>query len=180
MRILFFAILFNNIWLVRICRNKRRTNTSYYQMLTTAQCLDGFTVEKTHTWEKGYIGKLVLDQSWLSKPTEDWLLDLGFCNQVEEFKVWSANIVNPTTASNLVKNVEAVNISNVCWNGILYSCQTWELSFLVRFPISSPSNSADYDVETVSQHVTLGDGSVSTQTFCPASCSPPTTSTRQE
>ena len=141
------------------------------------QCLDGFSVEKTHSWEKGYIGKLVLDQSWLSKPTEDWLLDLGFCNEVEEFKVWSANIVSPATDTNLVKNVEGVNISNVCWNGILYSCQTWELSFLVRFPTSSPSNTANYDVETVSQHVTLGDGSVSTQTFCPASCSPPTTST---
>ena len=36
---------------------------------------------------KGYIGKLNLDQSWLSKPTSDWSLDLGFCNQVDEFKV---------------------------------------------------------------------------------------------
>ena len=141
--------------------------------------MSGFTVEKTHTWEKGYIGKLSLDQSWLTKPTEDWLLQLGFCNEVEEFKVWSADIVSPATDKNLVKNVEAVNISNVCWNGILYSCQTWELSFLVRFPISSPSNSAAYDVETVNQHVTLSDGTTTSSTFCPASCSPPTTSTRQ-
>ena len=90
------------------------------------------TVEKTHTWEKGFIGKLILDQSWLSKPTEDWLLELGFCNQVEEFKIWSATIVSPATQGNLVKNVEAVNITNVCWNGILYSCQSYEISFLVR------------------------------------------------
>ena len=90
------------------------------------------TVEKTHTWEKGFIGKLILDQSWLSKPTEDWLLELGFCSEVEEFKIWSASIVSPPAQGNLVKNVEAVNISNVCWNGILYSCQSYEISFLVR------------------------------------------------
>ena len=73
--------------------------------MTLGQCVDGFTVEKTHTWEKGYIGKLVLDQSWLSKPTQDWVLDLGFCNQVEEFKVWSASILSPSTDNNLVKNL---------------------------------------------------------------------------
>ena len=100
--------------------------------MISAQCLEGMTVEKTHSWEKGFIGKLTLDQSWLSKPTEDWLLELGFCSEVEEFKIWSANIVAPATESNLVKNVEAVNISNVCWNGILYSCQSFEISFLVR------------------------------------------------
>ena len=91
--------------------------------MISAQCLNGMTVEKTHTWEKGFIGKLILDQSWLSKPTEDWLLVLGFCSEVEEFKIWSASIVSPATQANLVKNVEAVNITNVCWNGILYSCQ---------------------------------------------------------
>ena len=90
------------------------------------------TVEKTHTWEKGFIGKLILDQSWLSKPTEDWLLELGFCSEVEEFKIWSATIVSPASQGNLVKNVEAVNITNVCWNGILYSCQS-SLSF--KFPV---------------------------------------------
>ena len=103
------------------------------QRLISAQCLNGMSVEKTHTWEKGFIGKLILDQSWLSKPTEDWLLELGFCSEVEEFKIWSANIVSPATQGNLVKNVEAVNISNVCWNGILYSCQSYEISFLVRY-----------------------------------------------
>ena len=79
------------------------------------------TVEKTHTWEKGFIGKLILDQSWLSKPTEDWLLELGFCSEVEEFKIWSDNIVSLATQGNML---EAVNISNVYWNGFLYVWQT--------------------------------------------------------
>ena len=61
-----------------------------------------------------------------------WLLELGFCSEVEEFKIWSATIVSPASQGNLVKNVEAVNITNVCWNGILYSCQSYEISFLVR------------------------------------------------
>merc|ERR1712232_195476 len=133
--------------------------------------------EKTHSWEKGFIGKLTLDQSWLSKPTEDWLLELGFCSEVEEFKIWSASIVSPPAQGNLVKNVEAVNISNVCWNGILYSCQSYEISFLVRFPTASASNTAAYDLETVTEHVTLSDGTAASTTFCPGSCSPPTTST---
>ena len=50
-------------------------------------CLSGVTIEKTHIWSTGYIGKLKLDQSWLSKPTSDWTLDLGFCKEVSEFKV---------------------------------------------------------------------------------------------
>merc|ERR1712232_445355 len=133
--------------------------------------------EKTHSWEKGFIGKLTLDQSWLSKPTEDWLLELGFCSEVEEFKIWSASIVSPPAQGNLVKNVEAVNISNVCWNGILYSCQSYEISFLVRFPTASTSTTAAYDLETVTEHVTLSDGTAASTTFCPGSCSPPTTST---
>merc|ERR1711953_558879 len=112
--------------------------------ISSAQCLGGMTVEKTHTWEKGFIGKLILDQSWLSKPTEDWLLELGFCSEVEEFKIWSATIVSPASQGNLVKNVEAVNITNVCWNGILYSCQSYEISFLVRFPTTSTTTTTTF------------------------------------
>merc|ERR1711953_134791 len=132
--------------------------------ISSAQCLGGMTVEKTHTWEKGFIGKLILDQSWLSKPTEDWLLGLGFCSQVEEFKIWSATIVSPASQGNFVKNVEAVNITNVCWNGILYSCQSYEISFLVRFPTTSSSSTAAYDLETVTEHVPLSDGTATSST----------------
>ena len=36
---------------------------------------------------KGYVGKLYLDQSWLTDPTADWKLDITFKSQVAEFKV---------------------------------------------------------------------------------------------
>ena len=58
-------------------------------ILSQDTCLDGVTIEKTQTWSTGYIGKLILDQSWLQqhKSTSDWTLDLGFCSEVTEFKV---------------------------------------------------------------------------------------------
>ena len=56
-------------------------------VMSQDSCLSGVTIEKTHVWSTGYIGKLMLDQSWLSKPTSDWTLDLGFCKEVSEFKV---------------------------------------------------------------------------------------------
>ena len=55
--------------------------------MAQSSCESGVTIEKTHVWSQGYIGKLVVDQAWLSKPTSDWTLDLGFCSQVDEFKV---------------------------------------------------------------------------------------------
>ena len=64
------------------------------QVVSQDSCLDGVTVEKTHTWSTGYIGKLLLDQSWLTKPTSDWTLDLGFCSQVSEFKVREVKSTN--------------------------------------------------------------------------------------
>jgi len=156
-------------------------------ILSQDTCLDGVTIEKTQTWSTGYIGKLILDQSWLQqhKSTSDWTLDLGFCSEVTEFKVWSASIVNPSTSSNKVNNVGNVTVSNVCWNNILYPCQNMELLFLVRHPstnTSCPENGgtsdpAAYNVQSVSESVTYNDGSSGSSEYCPVSCMSSTSTT---
>ena len=51
-------------------------------------CDSGFTMEKNHSWNTGYLGKLYLDQSWLAKHTSMWKLDITFCNEVSQFKVY--------------------------------------------------------------------------------------------
>ena len=81
---------------------------------------------------KGYVGKLYVDQTWLTGRTSDWQLNITLANQVEEFKVWDADIVNPVTSSNNVSNVVSVSVVNKCYNSIIYPCQYLELTFLVR------------------------------------------------
>ena len=117
------------------------------------QCDSGIFINKTHSWSKGYIGKLYLDQAWLAQYTADWKLSITFCNEVKEFKVhdkiintlldillpevWSADIIIPVTNKKYVNNVSSVDISNMCWNYIFYACQNHEISFLVRCVLSS-------------------------------------------
>merc|ERR1719283_214766 len=83
---------------------------------TFGQCDPGSFVHKSHTWNKGYVGKLYLDQSWLAQQTSDWKLAITFANEVAEFKIWD------------------VEIMNKCYHPILSSCQYLELSFMVRYP----------------------------------------------
>ena len=58
-----------------------------------AECDSGILMNKTHSWSKGYIAKLYLDQAWLAQYTADWKLTITFCNEVQEFKV-SDKIIN--------------------------------------------------------------------------------------
>lgn len=83
-------------------------------------------------WQ-GYVGKLYLDQSWLTGPTIDWQLNITFANQVSEFKVWDADIYSGSPVSgNNVSDVVSVGVSNKCYNSIIYPCQYLELTFLIR------------------------------------------------
>ena len=74
--------------------------------MISAQCL----IEEKLRPQKNFIRKLILGQSWLSKPTDDWLLELEFSSEMEVFKIWSDNIVSLATQGNML---EAVDISNV-------------------------------------------------------------------
>merc|ERR1711910_35363 len=122
---------------------------------SSAQCDSAAYVYKSHKWNKGYVAKLYLDQSWLSEQTSDWKLSLTFANQVAEFKVWDADIINPTTKNNYVMEVSSVEVMNKCYNPILYSCQFLELSFLVRYPDGvSDEMSTDYDIVAVTEDIT--------------------------
>ena len=95
-------------------------------------------------------------------------------------QVWSADIVNPATKKKYVNNVTSVDITNVCWNSILYTCQCHEVSFLVRSVqtvwfhelnlnsrfLDGCSHTSDYDIITVTQSVTYIDGSSGYHTYC--------------
>jgi len=131
------------------------------------QCDSNAFVNKHHTWNKGYVGKLYLDQTWLSGPTSDWFLNVTFGNQVDEFKVWDADIFSPSSMSNNVSDVFSVSVSNKCYNAIIYPCQYLELTFLVRFPDGiSDESSTDYDIIIVSEDVTFTDNSSGNTIYC--------------
>merc|ERR1719464_34145 len=67
---------------------------------TLAQSCDpSIYVEKIHYWNKGYTGKMYLDQGWLSQQTSDsvfWRLTATFQNQVKEFKFGTPTSSTPT------------------------------------------------------------------------------------
>merc|ERR1739838_44167 len=122
----------------------------------TGQCDSGAYVYKSHSWYKWYVAKLYLDQSWLAQQTSDWTLSITFSAEVQEFKVWDADILNPTPT--------------------LYSCQFLELSFMVRYPEGvSDELSTDYDVVAVTETVNYNDGASGDQTYCPPMAGQPTT-----
>merc|ERR1739838_725490 len=144
----------------------------------TGQCDSGAYVYKSHSWNKGCVAKLYLDQSWLAQQTSDWTLSITFSAQVQEFKVWDADILNltPTNKNNYVLNVANVEIMNKCYNPILYSCQFLELSFMVRYPEGvSDELSTDYDIIVVTEDVTYNDGANGLVTYCPPMAGQPTT-----
>merc|ERR1712106_333052 len=141
-----------------------------------AQCDAGAYVYKSHTWNKGYVAKLYLDQSWMAQQTSDWKLAITFANEVNEFKVWDADIITPDTKNNYVASVTSVSIMNKCYNPILYSCQFLELSFMVRYPEGvSDELSTDYDIIAVTEDVTYNDGATGSVTYCPPMAGQPTT-----
>ena len=85
---------------------------------------------------QGYVGKLYLGQTWLTGPSSAWSLNITFAAQLEEFKVWDADIQAPdlgeSISSGTVRNVSSIVVANKCYNSILYPCQYLHLSFLVR------------------------------------------------
>merc|ERR1712037_31415 len=105
---------------------------------TFAQSCDpSIYVEKIHSWNKGYTGKMYLDQGWLTQQTSDsvfWRLTATFQNEVKEFKVWDADIINPSPAygNKYVNNVTSVEVLSKCYNPVLYPCQYLELLFMAR------------------------------------------------
>merc|ERR1712105_167458 len=117
---------------------------------TLAQSCDpAIFVEKIHAWNKGYTGKMYLDQGWLTQQTSDsvfWRLTATFQNEVKEFKVWDADIINPNpaTGNKYVNNVTSVEVlskftircfipasilSSSSWSGSL--TQLWTSSPLI-------------------------------------------------
>jgi len=119
---------------------------------------------KSHTWNRGYVAKLYVDQNQLQGSTIKWDLDITFNNEVKEFKIWDADIQNVT--KNYVINVDQVVVENKCYNPILYSCQFLELSYLVRFPDDvSDESSTDYDIKSLVESVELSDGQLQTLNF---------------
>merc|ERR1712168_857153 len=66
---------------------------------TLAQSCDpSIYVEKIHSWNKGYTGKMYLDQGWLNQQTSDsvfWRLTATFQNEVKEFKVGTLTSSTP-------------------------------------------------------------------------------------
>jgi len=138
---------------------------AFFSLGCAQLCNSGIYVQKTHPWNKGYVAKLYLDQSWLTYPTSDWMLNITFKNEVDEFKVWDADIINPMTSKDYVYNVTMVDVINKCWNPILYPCQYLELPFLVRFKETSVTTT-DYDVTAVSETVTYNDETTGTEIYC--------------
>merc|ERR1711953_7001 len=90
--------------------------------LVEAQCDPEVYVFKSHNWNKGYVGKLYLGQTWLSGPSTSWSLNITFRAQLEEFKVWDADILSPAVAESIssapVSNVSSVVVANKCYNSI--------------------------------------------------------------
>ena len=89
---------------------------------------------------QGYVGKLYLDQTWLSAPTEQWDLNISLASQVEEFKIWDADIASSNIATDTVTNVTSVSVINKCYNAIIYPCQYLEVTFLVRWDQAVSNN----------------------------------------
>merc|ERR1711973_794536 len=140
-----------------------------------SQCNAGIYMMKTHSWNKGYVAKLYLDQSWLNMATSEWKLNLLFNDEVAEFKVWDAEILNPSTSTNYVSNATAVEIMNKCWNPIAHSCQYLDLNFLVRFDETVVSTT-NYDLISVVENASYSDGTTGSVTYCaPISDEPPAT-----
>jgi len=149
---------------------------------TFAQSCDpSIYVEKIHAWNKGYTGKMYLDQGWLTQQTSDsvfWRLTATFQNEVKEFKVWDADIINPSPANGnkYVTNVTSVEVLSKCYNPVLYPCQYLELLFMVRFPDSIADEfTTDYDLAAVTEAVTYNDGSSGSRDYCAPSDGAPTT-----
>jgi len=168
------------------CRMALTTPTSLTSLLILAiiqgclgqSCDSSIYVDKIHSWNKGYTGKLYLEQSWLDQQTADWKLAATFAGQLKQFKVWDADIVNPAplAGKNYVANVSSVEIINKCWNQVLYPCQYLELNFMVRFPDSvSDEFSSDFDLSAVTQTVTYNDGSAGSRGYCGPTSGQPTT-----
>lgn len=121
-------------------------------------------VYKSHSWNRGYVGKLYVDQNKLMGSTSKWDLDITFDNEVKEFKIWDADIQG--SSKNYKNNVTQLVVQNKCYNPILYSCQFLELSFLVRFPDEvSDERSKDYDIKSLVESVELSDGTLQTINF---------------
>ena len=81
---------------------------------------------------QGYVGKLYLDQTWLSAPTEQWDLNITLASQVEEFRVWDADIASSNIATDTVTNVSSVSLINKCYNAVIYPCQYLEERILIE------------------------------------------------
>merc|ERR1712038_1062845 len=146
-----------------------------FTQIVSAQCNSGAFVNKHHTWNKGYVGKLHLDQTWLSGPTITWQLNVTMASEVAEFKVWDADIVNPATTSNNVSDVTNVGIVNKCYNSIIYPCQYLEITFLVRFPEGiSNETTSDYDISMVREDVSYSDTSDGYVVYCSPTLGQPT------
>merc|ERR1711942_36230 len=150
---------------------------SVFQGTNAQGCDPNIYVDKPHSWNKGYTAKLYLDQSWLTQQTSDWKLNITFKQEVAEFKVWDAVILDPATSNSYVNNVTMTTVMNKCWNPILYPCQYLELSFMVRFPevCSSGEFSTEYDIVSVTESVTYNDGSSGANEYCGPQDGQPTT-----
>jgi len=146
-----------------------------------SSCDSSIYVEKIHSWNKGYTGKMYLDQGWLTQQTSDsvfWRLTATFQNEVKEFKVWDADIINPNPGygNKYVNNVTSVEVLSKCYNPVLYPCQYLELLFMVRFPDSvADEYTTDYDLAAVTEAVTYNDGSSGSRDYCAPNDGAPTT-----
>merc|ERR1712186_122085 len=126
-------------------------------------------------------GKMYLDQGWLTQQTSDtvfWRLTATFQNEVKEFKVWDADIINPNpvNGNKYVNNVTSVEVLSKCYNPVLYPCQYLELLFMVRFPDSIADEfTTDFDLAAVSEAVTYNDGSSGSRDYCAPNDGSPTT-----
>merc|ERR1719219_3345315 len=135
--------------------------------LVEGQCDPDIYVFKSHNWNKGYVGKLYLGQTRLTGPSSSWSLNITFRAQLEEFKVWDADIQSPTVAESISSApVSNVVVANKCYNSILYPCQYLHLSFLVRFPSASEVTTEDYDISSLLETVDFSDGSSQSVEYC--------------
>ena len=52
--------------------------------------------------------------------------------QVEEFRVWDADIASSNVATDTVTNVSSVSLINKCYNAVIYPCQYLEERILIE------------------------------------------------
>lgn len=122
-----------------------------------------YELNLTHFWSKGYTGLINLQTDQL---TTSWNLSITFSDGIESFKTWKGDII---------EDGNSYNITNKCYNGILYTSQCLAIDYIVRHGYKDPPTVTqitfnDQILDTCTQALTCEVANSSETTACD-SCS---------